>query len=123
MKRTRGAGPRYAAGWGQGRQRVGCYCAVDTDQDGVMPEHLLHDLEAFDAALRQHPRLLVFKHRPACQISGRARGEYEQWKTELPDAPTLFVDVIAERMTARGIAERTGVRHESPRRSCSNEAR
>jgi bacillithiol system protein YtxJ len=80
----------------------------------MMPEHVLHDLEAFDAALRQHPRLLVFKHSPVCPISGRARGEYEQWKAEAPDAPTLFVNVIADRMTARGIAERTGVRHESP---------
>jgi bacillithiol system protein YtxJ len=79
-----------------------------------MPEHVLHDLETFDAALRRHPRVLLFKHSPACPISARALGEYERWKTELPDAPTLFVDVIADRQTARGIAERTTVRHQSP---------
>ena len=31
-----------------------------------------------------------------------------------PDAPTMLVDVIADRATARGIADRCGVRHESP---------
>jgi bacillithiol system protein YtxJ len=79
-----------------------------------MPEHALHDLEAFDAALRRHPRALLFKHSPICPVSARAQSEYERWKAEQPDAPALFVDVIADRATARGISERTGVRHESP---------
>lgn len=79
-----------------------------------MPEHVLCDLAAFDRALQQHPRVLLFKHSPACPISALAREQYEQWKTERPDAPALFVDVIADRATARGIAERCRVKHESP---------
>ena len=47
-------------------------------------------------------------------ISAAARDQYEQWMAELPDVPALFVDVIADRPTARGIAERCGVKHESP---------
>jgi bacillithiol system protein YtxJ len=79
-----------------------------------MPEHVLHDLEEFDAALQQHTRVLLFKHSPVCPISARALGEYKRWKAEVTAAPTLFVDVIADRPTARGIAERTSVRHQSP---------
>jgi bacillithiol system protein YtxJ len=79
-----------------------------------MPELALHDLAAFDAALRQHVRVLLFKHSPVCPVSAAARAQYEQWRCEVPEATTLFVDVIADRPVARGIAERCGVRHESP---------
>ena len=58
--------------------------------------------------------MLLFKHSPVCPISAQAREQYEQWQAELPDAPALFVDVIADRPTARGSAERCGVKHESP---------
>jgi bacillithiol system protein YtxJ len=79
-----------------------------------MPELVLHDLAAFARALQQHPRVLLFKHSPVCPVSAAAREHYERWKSELPDAPTLFVDVIADRPVARGLAEQCGVRHESP---------
>lgn len=79
-----------------------------------MPEHVLHDLTAFARALQQHPRVLLFKHSPVCPVSAAAREEYDQWKRELPDAPALFVDVIADRPVARGIAEQCGVQHQSP---------
>jgi bacillithiol system protein YtxJ len=79
-----------------------------------MPELVLHDLATFDRALQQHTRVLLFKHSPVCPVSAAAREEYEQWNRELPDAPAMFVDVIADRATARGIADRCGVHHESP---------
>ncbi len=78
-----------------------------------MPEQILHDLDAFARALQQ-PRVLLFKHSPVCPTSAAARDEYDAFRRELPDVPTLFVDVIADRATARGIAERTGVQHHSP---------
>ena len=78
-----------------------------------MPETRLHDLATFDRAL-QGPRVLLFKHSPACPISAEAEAHYEAFCRELPDAPTLFVDVLADRAVARGIAARCGVRHESP---------
>ena len=37
-----------------------------------MAEHVIRDLEAFDAALAQ-PRVLLFKHSPICPISATAR--------------------------------------------------
>ena len=75
---------------------------------------ILRDLAAFDRALRDCPRVLLFKHSPTCPISADARAAYAAFCADLPDAPTLFVDVGADRPVARGIAERCGVRHESP---------
>ena len=73
----------------------------------------LHDLDAFARALLA-PRVLLFKHSPVCPISAAALDEFRAFRAAHPDAPTLFVDVIADRPTARGIADRCGVRHESP---------
>ena len=78
-----------------------------------MSEQVLRDLEQYEAALSQ-PRVLLFKHSPVCPISTAARAEYEIFKTDHPDAPTMFVNVVSERRVARGIAERCGVQHESP---------
>jgi len=78
-----------------------------------MAETVLRDLDAFAAALRQHARVLLFKHSPRCRLSARAHAEYGAF-LRAHDVPALFVDVVAERATARGIAELTGVRHESP---------
>ncbi len=78
-----------------------------------MPHCLLHDLAAFAQGLQQ-PRVLLFKHSPSCPISAAALAHYEVFRRELPDVPTMFVDVIADRAVARGIAEACGVRHESP---------
>lgn len=78
-----------------------------------MPERILRDLDAFDAALAA-PRVLLFKHSPVCPVSSAARDEYDAWRAASPDVTTLFVDVIDDRAVARGIADRCGVRHESP---------
>ena len=75
-------------------------------------ELVLHSLAEWERAL-QSPRLLLFKHSPQCPVSAEARAEYEAFLAR-NDATTAFVDVIADRAVARGIAERSGVRHESP---------
>jgi monothiol bacilliredoxin len=77
-------------------------------------EQILRDLDAFDRALRQHVRVLLFKHSPICPISTAARAHYDRFRSAVPDVPTLFVDVVAARPVARGIADRCGIRHESP---------
>lgn len=78
-----------------------------------MNEQVLRDVDALDAALAQ-PRVLLFKHSPICPISATARAEYKLFQLDHPDAPTVFVDVVASQPLARAIAERSGVRHESP---------
>ncbi|MCK5945221.1 MAG: bacillithiol system redox-active protein YtxJ [Planctomycetes bacterium] len=78
-----------------------------------MPEQVLRDLPAFEAALAL-PRVLLFKHSPICPISGTARAEYEMFKLDHPDTPTVFVDVLSSQALSRTIAQRSGVEHESP---------
>lgn len=60
------------------------------------------------------PRVLLFKHSPICPISTAARAAFELFRAAHPDAVTGFVNVVAERTVARGLAERCGVQHESP---------
>lgn len=79
-----------------------------------MAEQVLHSLDDYERALAGHVRVLLFKHSPACPISADARCHYEAFRHRHPDVPTLFVDVIADRPVARGLADRCGVRHESP---------
>ncbi|MGE3171778.1 MAG: bacillithiol system redox-active protein YtxJ [Planctomycetota bacterium] len=82
------------------------------------PRNLVLDpeggLDAFSAALQEHVRVLLFKHSPTCPISATARRQWDAFCRQHEDVPTLFVDVVAARAVARGIAERSAVRHESP---------
>lgn len=77
-----------------------------------MTEHVLHTLEDYQRALAE-PRVLLFKHSPVCPISAAARTEYDGWRNGA-DITSAFVDVIADRALARALAERCGVKHESP---------
>ena len=57
---------------------------------------------------------IVFKHSPTCPVSLLAQREVLRfWKTR-PEAPVYLVSVRRRRDLARHIAERTGIRHESP---------
>lgn len=109
---------REGAGAARARQRSGRVRGVRPwparAYDAAMAEHVLHDLADFQRALTTTPRVLLFKHSPVCPISAAARAQYETFRRELPDVPTLFVDVIDDRPVARGIADLSGVRHESP---------
>ena len=77
-----------------------------------MPNRLRTEAE-LEAALAA-PIYLLFKHSPTCPISAGAFREYESFAAEHPDVPTGWIQVVAERALARAVAERTGVRHESP---------
>ncbi len=79
-----------------------------------MPTTSLHDLPAFRAALAKHPALMLFKHSPICPVSARALREWQAFTAAHPELPTLFVDVVADRGVARGLAEECGVAHQSP---------
>jgi bacillithiol system protein YtxJ len=68
------------------------------------------ELEATFAA----ERYLLFKHSLTCPISAAAFAEYERWTTSQPDVATGWIEVVQQRPLARAVAERTGIRHESP---------
>ncbi|MBV9405367.1 MAG: bacillithiol system redox-active protein YtxJ [Acidobacteriaceae bacterium] len=57
---------------------------------------------------------IVFKHSPTCPISLFAHREVMRFRTAQPEMPVYLVSVRRQREVARHIAERTGVRHESP---------
>jgi len=60
------------------------------------------------------PQLLLFKHSPRCGVSRWALEEVEQLECAGGVAPIAIVDVVADRTLAQALAERTGVRHQSP---------
>ncbi|MDX1530309.1 MAG: bacillithiol system redox-active protein YtxJ [Rhodothermales bacterium] len=70
------------------------------------------DLDAMLAASADRPVALL-KHSIACPVS--ARGQQEFVGLEAPDDPPLYVVVVQyARDLSRRIAERLGVRHETP---------
>lgn len=60
------------------------------------------------------PRLLLLKHSPRCGVSRWALVEVEQLEREGDVAPIAIVDVVADRALSLALADRTGVRHQSP---------
>jgi len=79
-----------------------------------MTQIALHDLESWRDALSTHPRILLFKHSPICPVSTAAHSEWERFRAGRPELSTLFVDVIHDKPTARGLAAECGVAHASP---------
>jgi len=77
-----------------------------------MPARLRTSAE-LDAAFAAE-RYLLFKHSTRCPISAAAFEEYQRWSAAHPEAATGWIDVIEERALAGAVAERTGIRHESP---------
>lgn len=78
-----------------------------------MPSTVLHSLDDYSRGLTA-PRVLLFKHSPACAVSQRALAAFTAFQGAVPAATTMFVDVLADRPVARGIAAACGVPHESP---------
>src|SRR5437763_1508418 len=78
-----------------------------------MDEHFtaITDTAALDAlfATSADKPVILFKHDPYCSISAHAFREMAQVPEDV-----AIVDVANDRDVARAIAERTGVRHESP---------
>lgn len=61
--------------------------------------------------------LLLFKHSLVCPISSAALGEYQQFLEEadpMLDLQCCLIKIQEQRPLSNAVAERTGVRHESP---------
>jgi bacillithiol system protein YtxJ len=65
-------------------------------------------------ALFEQPVALVYKHSMTCPISRAAHQEIDAFLAETPDAPIYLIDVNRSRDLSNYVAERTGLRHESP---------
>jgi len=77
-----------------------------------MPQRL-RTADELEAAFEAE-RFLLFKHSPTCPVSASAFERYENWLEAHPDLPSAWIEVVHERPLARAVAERTGIRHESP---------
>ena len=81
-----------------------------------MPFHALTDPDDLDAAVdrsEQEP-VVLYKHSSACGISYRARRRLEPL-AEADDAPPIYEVVVQEAQpVSNAIAERLGIRHETP---------
>jgi bacillithiol system protein YtxJ len=73
----------------------------------------LRDEAEFDRALSL-PRLFLFKHSTRCGTSTRAYRQVSSYEETEGAIPVFLIDVIADRAFARSIADRLGVRHQSP---------
>ena len=60
------------------------------------------------------PCVFVYKHSETCPISAMALREVERFVDAHADVPVYVLDVHAQRPLCRQVAERLGVRHESP---------
>ena len=64
-------------------------------------------------ALAEGPAI-IYKHSDRCPMCFRARREIEKFSRGRPEVPVLKIDVIGNRRLSNLVAERFGIRHESP---------
>jgi len=82
-----------------------------------MPWPELTHLSQVDEWLERsfHQPILFFKHSTSCSISAAAYGRLERGIADLPENFQLvYLDLLAHRDISQALAERCGVRHESP---------
>lgn len=65
-------------------------------------------------ALIAQDTVILFKHSTACPTSWAAHLQVMKFVDAHPEFPVRMVSVIQERATSNKIAEKTGIRHQSP---------
>lgn len=65
-------------------------------------------------ALIAQDTVMLFKHSTACPTSWAAHLQVMKFVDAHPEFPLLMVSVIQQRAASNQIAEKTGVRHQSP---------
>ncbi len=77
----------------------------------------LTSIEQLDEVIAQSftKPVLLFKHSTSCSISNMTLNRFEtKWKADPESCICVFLDLLAYRPVSNAIAEKTGVRHESP---------
>ncbi|MEL6124546.1 MAG: bacillithiol system redox-active protein YtxJ [Bacteroidota bacterium] len=71
-------------------------------------------LEEIDELSKAQP-VIIFKHSTTCGISAGAKNRLESgWEAIPEDATLYYLDLLSYRAVSNAIADRYGVRHESP---------
>ena len=97
-------------------------------KDGAEDIERIETLPALEALIERSKEtpVWVFKHSLTCPISSSAWGEFRRFAAR-PSRPTEAVYAVIEIQRARpvsmALAERTGVRHESPQALLLRDAR
>lgn len=76
----------------------------------------LEELEDLDKRSFELPEgLLIFKHSRRCSISAMAFNRFtRKWKYDEEKFPIYYLDVIGQRNISNEVANKYGIRHESP---------
>jgi len=74
---------------------------------------ILHGEEDFETAVKAGVTVL-YKHSERCFMCRRSLRQMEQFAEGRPDVPVYIIDVVGQRDLSSSIADRFGVRHESP---------
>lgn len=75
----------------------------------------LGSLADLDAALAEAKGVVVlYKHSTQCGVSDGALAEIEEFTAAHPAATFYYLDLLAHRDVSNAIAQRLGVKHESP---------
>ena len=59
-------------------------------------------------------KVILFKHSTTCPVSARAYKELLEYSAQHTSTPIYLVKVIESRPISNSIAEKTGIKHESP---------
>ncbi len=81
-----------------------------------------HDLEQLLEQSKTNP-VLIFKHSTQCPVSNEAHNEFMNFAEETAGLESRVVLVIENRRLSNVIAERFGIRHESPQALLIKDAR
>ena len=93
---------------------------LNGDEENTMAEvRKLHDIDEVDQLIEaSHEKpVLIFKHSLICPISGMAYREYERYLADLSaddGGVHTLIEIQNARPVSNAVAEKTGVRHESP---------
>ncbi|MFC3883258.1 bacillithiol system redox-active protein YtxJ [Bacillus songklensis] len=71
-------------------------------------------IEQFEQLLQEHESFLFLKHSITCPISKAGYDEFEKFTNEHADIPAYFLHVQEARPLSNYIAEKFGIKHESP---------
>ena len=74
----------------------------------------LASIEDVESALDADTTTILFKHSPICGTSSRALRQVKAFARDNPQVRVHIVDVVNDRTISRYVAERLGIRHQSP---------
>ncbi|MCD7032730.1 bacillithiol system redox-active protein YtxJ [Metabacillus sp. GX 13764] len=74
----------------------------------------IHTTEEFEKIVNENPRFLLIKNSLTCPISKAAFNEYEAFTRDNQDVQTYYLHVQESRELSNYIAEKFGVKHETP---------